>query len=187
MPKNRRDVDKEFKKQEVIEVARELFMSRGYYDTSMANVAKNAGIAPNTIYWYFKNKEDLFAAVINGVIAAHLVEFQNRTQLPFEKNVFWALERLMDAKPLAVPLHDLMTKSEQLAQVHDSFHQLVKGIATQYLLQEGVNKSDAINLVGIWEYVLEGLILHGANDEERNRLCEFLLGMTKQIMETKRE
>lgn len=185
MPKNRRDIDKDIKKQQVIEVARELFMANGYYDTSMAKVAKTTGIAPNTIYWYFKNKDDLFAAVINSVISVHLLAFQQRVDLPFEENVYWALDALMDAKPLAVPLHDLMTKSEQLSQVHDSFHLLVKSIAKQYLLREGVDEGDAVNLVGIWEFVLEGLLLHSADEAERKRLCDFLLKITKQFIETR--
>lgn len=182
MPKNRREIDKEEKKQEVIEVAQQLFLSDGYYKTSMAQVAKSAGIAPNTIYWYFKNKNALFAEVISAMLAVHLQAFQQRVDFPFEENVLWALERLSETRPLAAPLHELMDESEEVARVHDNFHRLVKASAMQFLLRQGAGESDAENLVAIWEHVLEGLLLHSADETERKRVCDFLLKVTKKII-----
>ena len=42
-----------------------LFKEQGYEKTSMSSVAKAAGVAANTIYWYYANKDDLLIAVLN--------------------------------------------------------------------------------------------------------------------------
>ena len=47
----------------IIEAARDLFTTVGYESTTMAHVAKRAGVAVGTVYLYFKNKNDLLCAV----------------------------------------------------------------------------------------------------------------------------
>jgi AcrR family transcriptional regulator len=54
------DVDK---RQAIVEAAREMFTTEGYEVTTIAHVARRAGVAVGTVYLYFKNKNDLLAAV----------------------------------------------------------------------------------------------------------------------------
>src|SRR5438309_449369 len=58
--------DKEQGKREaIIEAAMQLFTTKGYEPTTMAEVARKAGVAVGTVYLYFKNKSDLIYAVKN--------------------------------------------------------------------------------------------------------------------------
>lgn len=50
------------KRQAVVQAAQELFTSVGYEQTTIADVAKKAGIAVGTVYLYFKNKRELLLA-----------------------------------------------------------------------------------------------------------------------------
>jgi AcrR family transcriptional regulator len=54
------DVDK---RKAIIDAAEHLFTTAGYENTTMAQVARGAGVAVGTVYLYFKNKNDLLAAV----------------------------------------------------------------------------------------------------------------------------
>jgi len=54
------------KRRAIIEAAQELFTTVGYETTTMAHVAKQAGVAVGTVYLYFKNKNDLLIAVKDG-------------------------------------------------------------------------------------------------------------------------
>src|SRR3954468_7985272 len=54
------------KRRAIIEAAQELFTTVGYENTTMAHVAKQAGVAVGTVYLYFKNKNDLLVAVKDG-------------------------------------------------------------------------------------------------------------------------
>jgi TetR/AcrR family transcriptional repressor of mexJK operon len=56
----------------LIEVATSLFMERGFEGTSIDAVAEAAGVSKPTVYARYRDKGDLFAAVLQGRIARWL-------------------------------------------------------------------------------------------------------------------
>jgi len=56
---------KEKARAELVKAARKAFTTRGFTKTTMDDIARAAGKAKSTLYYYFKNKEDAFQAVIN--------------------------------------------------------------------------------------------------------------------------
>lgn len=50
---------------QITEAARELFIERGYLGTSIDSIAKEAGVAPETIYALFGNKKAILARVMD--------------------------------------------------------------------------------------------------------------------------
>ena len=54
----------------IVNAAREAFLSGGYADTSMDNIAKSAGVSVKTVYRHFENKDDLFVAVMRSACSA---------------------------------------------------------------------------------------------------------------------
>ncbi|MEL7670908.1 TetR/AcrR family transcriptional regulator [Methanobacterium sp.] len=60
--------EKETKRNYIIESAQKLFLSKDYDEVSMNSIAKEVGVNKATLYYYFKNKEALyFAIVLQGV------------------------------------------------------------------------------------------------------------------------
>lgn len=55
-------IDKEEKKSEILKAAMKVFAQKGVADTKMTDISEAAGIGKGTIYEYFKNKSDIFAA-----------------------------------------------------------------------------------------------------------------------------
>lgn len=51
------------RRQQIIEAAFRVFSRKGFKEATNREIAAEAGIAPGLIYWYFRNKEDLFLAV----------------------------------------------------------------------------------------------------------------------------
>ncbi|MEX9938543.1 multidrug efflux transporter transcriptional repressor AcrR, partial [Providencia rettgeri] len=47
-------------RQHILDVALRLFSQQGVSSTSLAAIAKAAGVTRGAIYWHFKNKSDLF-------------------------------------------------------------------------------------------------------------------------------
>src|SRR5690242_13284336 len=47
----------------ILQAAEEVLMEKGYYDTSMDEIALRVGIAKGTVYLHFPSKEDLVAAI----------------------------------------------------------------------------------------------------------------------------
>lgn len=58
-----RIVDRDAKRQKILEAASACFAKEGYDATSMEAVAAAAGISKGSLYDYFRNKEDLFFGV----------------------------------------------------------------------------------------------------------------------------
>ena len=60
--------EKEMKRNYIMDSAKKLFLSKDYDDVSMNSIAKEVGVNKATIYYYFKNKEALyFAIVLQGI------------------------------------------------------------------------------------------------------------------------
>src|SRR5437764_14950220 len=55
--------DTRSKRQAIIEAARKIFAMKGYEDTTIAEIAEDAGIAVGTVYLYFGNKRDIYTSV----------------------------------------------------------------------------------------------------------------------------
>lgn len=52
------------KRDQIVKAAVETFLENGYDGTSMNKVAEKAGVIKATIYSHFKDKEQLFTAII---------------------------------------------------------------------------------------------------------------------------
>lgn len=56
------------KKQELTKIAYKLFLTKGYENTSIDEIIKEAGIAKGTYYYYFASKEETLEEVINLIL-----------------------------------------------------------------------------------------------------------------------
>lgn len=55
------------KRRQILSGARTVFFERGFDGASMGDIARVAGVSKGTLYVYFENKEDLFAALVSDV------------------------------------------------------------------------------------------------------------------------
>ena len=62
--RKRRTATAERTRQHFIKVARDLFASLGFRDTTMNGIARSAGKSRRTLYTYFSTKEDIYLEVI---------------------------------------------------------------------------------------------------------------------------
>ncbi len=58
MAKNSSEIKSDLR-QEILDAAREMFVTEGYANVSMRKLAEKIGYSPTTIYLYFKDKSDL--------------------------------------------------------------------------------------------------------------------------------
>ena len=63
--------DDNAKRRQIVEGARQVFLSRGFDAASMMDIAKAAQVSKGTLYVYFKNKEELFAAIVQQECGTH--------------------------------------------------------------------------------------------------------------------
>lgn len=100
---------REEKSVRIIESAIRIFAKKGFYNSTIADVAKMAEVAEGTIYLYFKNKDDLLISIFE-----HSIDF-------FIQEVRPALEPIQDPKEklkLFLNLHlNLVQNNPELAHV----------------------------------------------------------------------
>lgn len=58
------------RRQEIVDAAIRRFAESGYVDTSIADVAAAAGVAPTAVYYHFDGKDDLFTAAVGDTMAS---------------------------------------------------------------------------------------------------------------------
>ena len=54
----------EYRRKQIMEVAKKVFATHGYHKTNIEMICKKAGTGRGTIYRYFKNKEAIFAVIL---------------------------------------------------------------------------------------------------------------------------
>lgn len=59
MRSNTNRIEKNNKYNQILEAAVKVFARQGFYQSTIAQIAKEAGVADGTIYLYFKNKDDI--------------------------------------------------------------------------------------------------------------------------------
>jgi AcrR family transcriptional regulator len=75
-PHRRRRLDGEASRTRILDAATEIASERGYEGTSIALVSTKCGLPASSIYWHFKDKDDLIAAVIERSFAHVLSAWQ---------------------------------------------------------------------------------------------------------------
>ncbi|MFZ0889965.1 MAG: TetR/AcrR family transcriptional regulator [Candidatus Binataceae bacterium] len=60
---------------EILKAATQLFADRGFHETSMSEVARQARVSKALIFWHFKTKEELFLAVLNRLLEPYFIDF----------------------------------------------------------------------------------------------------------------
>lgn len=80
------EINKEKKRNYLLEAAYELFITIGFADTTITQIAKKAGVGKGTFYLYFKNKEDIRKTLIIQKSNELLNDTLNNLQKYTDKN-----------------------------------------------------------------------------------------------------
>ncbi len=72
----RKRADGELSRERILDAATEIAAERGYEGTSIALVSKKCGLPASSIYWHFRDKDDLIAAVIERSFVSWLSAWQ---------------------------------------------------------------------------------------------------------------
>jgi len=62
------------KRDAILKAATQVFARRGYFQSQVADVAREAGIAAGTVYLYFRSKDDLLVSIFERAMKEALLE-----------------------------------------------------------------------------------------------------------------
>ena len=87
----------------IINTALELFAEKGFYATSISNIADKASIAKGLIYHYFDSKDELLEAIVNEVAGRISSIFETIADVHDPKKKLQMLMKLSFSLPLKNP------------------------------------------------------------------------------------
>jgi TetR/AcrR family transcriptional regulator, cholesterol catabolism regulator len=182
MARNRPDRTREDKKAEILAIAREHFREAGYEGTTIAAIAREAGIATNVVHWYFATKDDLFVAVLESFQMEDLEEAQRRFARVARRgadNVLGDLLtefawRRLDRYGLLATLHERSHCSPVVAEFHDRAHRRYAEYLGRALDRPFIPAADRKLIVDALIAAVENLVIHRASKREARRMMTFL-------------
>lgn len=174
MAKTKNDLGRKEKELEISAVARRMFVETGY-EVSVNRIAEAAGVAPNTLYWYFADKDALLIAVLDQIVAEGAREFVARRQGTLETQVVWLLGVLEGVENLIATVHARLAISESLRTWHTNFHSMVEATLLARLRDHGVPSVDLEYAARVAMFVIEGLLAHPSSTKDRRALIRWLV------------
>jgi len=179
MAKNKREVDPEVKREQIEEAACSLFLVDGYESTSMAAVGKAAGVAPNTLYWYFASKDDLLVAILDRLVNRAIAQLAHRQEQALGDQLNWLLSEFQQASKLISTVHSRLDRSEKIREWHDRFHAMLDDMLVHQMVSKGMSRTQASVMATVGTYVVEGLLSHPHTSQQFDKVVRWLTGNGK--------
>ncbi|MGH3377949.1 MAG: TetR/AcrR family transcriptional regulator [Actinoallomurus sp.] len=173
MPTNRRPVPKEQKREELLAAAAVLFVRDGYDATSMSKLAAHAGVTANTLYWYFRDKDELLVAVADRYLEGLLGHHAAVADRPLAEQLRWLVKSLRPVKHLVATVHNRVAVSEAVATWHTGFHRSVEDLFERQLPGPVAADRRAAEVAAA-TFALEGALTHDLDDTTTGQLCEIV-------------
>jgi TetR/AcrR family transcriptional regulator, fatty acid metabolism regulator protein len=133
----------EDKHQKILQAAVKVFSEKGFFNSRVSEIAKEANVADGTIYLYFKNKDDLLISLFEEEFGKFVENM--RAELEREKD---ALQKI---KRFAITHLSIVSRQQQLAEVLG-----VEVRQSSKFMKEYINKTFIEYLNLIRSVVIEG-------------------------------
>lgn len=114
------------KKSDILHAATRLLAAKGYKESSMAELARITGVAQGTIFYHYKNKEELFLSILEAFKKDIVAEFNQYQQGDHYKP---GLEMIEDVISFYLHMVSRMEDRFMLLHRHDAY-ELARGNST---------------------------------------------------------
>jgi AcrR family transcriptional regulator len=176
-------VETRSKRKAIIEAARNIFATKGYEETTIAEIADEAGVAVGTVYLYFHNKRGIYTSVSLDWAAsiASVMGDPRIVTLPFEqvpRAMIEATFRICHQNSGQMSLFKVDIQSEEEIQQHREAEALITNALDTFLRQTIEQGTLAQFDTEFYAKILFGLVdsalyecfcVDGGADEERYR------------------
>ena len=163
------------KKVLILAAATKLFSEKGFRETSMAEISKVTGAAEGTIFYHFKNKEELFVSILEDFKKKIIDEFKHyEGQAEFATGMgmlegvisfYFHLAATMEDRFLLLHRHDLYELAEvnpvcrrHLEEVFTYFLDIIEQAVSRGQEDGSIRRTDTKKMAWIIFSMVDGLV-----------------------------
>lgn len=173
MPKTRADAPRDAKAAQIVEAAERRLRADGFDGFSVAALARELGVAQNTIYWYFPTKDHLFVAALQRIFAG-IVQSKRAQNLTLADEIVWFVDRLADICRLRNAMVERARNSPVVAEFAEQFQAALR-LMLGNALRPHVAGEQLEDVVHAFSATVEGLLVQGTDPQTRRRVVALTL------------
>jgi AcrR family transcriptional regulator len=173
VPVARTGIDRGAKVNEILDAAEARLRAGGYQHMSVAAIARELGVAQNSIYWYFPSKDDLFVAVLRRLLA-RLADKKPPHDGGLVAQVLWATDEMHALAPLRSALRERARHSAAAAKFQRELDVLIRRLLVQGI-EADVDEDDLEVAATAFLASVEGTLGMGLSKRARHQVITFAL------------
>ncbi|WP_167736469.1 TetR/AcrR family transcriptional regulator [Nocardioides sp. 1609] len=138
MPRNRRHIPRDERAAELLDAATQEFVAHGYANTTIASISAAAHVARANVYWYYESKDDVFAAVMDGLLDREIEQLNvQHASLDAASRLKRGLVELYPYRHLHREMHERLPYSATVEAAHTKFMGWLTGLVREALTESG--------------------------------------------------
>ena len=173
LPRTRPALTKEEKAAAIVAVAERQLLKHGYEALSIAAIARELGIAQNSIYWYFPSKDHLFVAALERMLRAIAARKPSRSQGTIER-ILWFTDQFAALSELRGAMTERARSSEVVAAFVAELDALLSRMLSN-AFRDYIPEGDLDIAVDSFRATVEGTFAKGLDRRKRRRVLTFAL------------
>ena len=170
---NQREAKKEARRQEILIAATAVFAQKGFDGASMDDIVQASGLSKGGLYWHFKSKDDLIAAILSQFFSQEMVILDeivtavapaSHKLQQLGQQIITDINQMTDLLTISLDFYALAARRESVREELNSYFHQYRGKLTN-LIQAGIDEGEfeatvsapaaALNLIAQFE----GLVL----------------------------
>ncbi|HOR93449.1 MAG TPA: TetR/AcrR family transcriptional regulator [Spirochaetota bacterium] len=186
----------ELRRNQLTHAAYKVVSRKGYYNFTVRDIAKEAGLSTGLVHYYFKNKDDLLVSVLrvmNENLRSYLAKALEQIEDPKEKIIifmdeaFHLVEREKEYFHVLIDFWTQINHNERMRKANIKLYQSYRAECAK-IIQEGIDKNvfkdvDVQYTATMIVAFVQGLIIQYIIDNEAFDYTEYSKKMKSQIVD----
>lgn len=172
----------EIRRQQILESAIRCISRWGYHQTTMDDIASEAGLSKGALYWYFKSKEDLLSDICRLQCDEHLQILNkfSEQKMPVKELALKTGDKILeslinepDQCKMSFEFWALTDENRQVKEAHSEVHKIWQETVSG-LINSGIEKGEIKPNVNVKELsiallaIFDGIIIAYSIDKTLN-------------------
>jgi AcrR family transcriptional regulator len=177
LPRNRAQIPLEERRADLVGAATEVFLTRGYDGATMDDISKAAGVTRANIYWYFKSKDEVFAAVMTQLLRRDFRALAiEHADLDAMSRLTRGLSSMRSYRSLHQAMHDRLMHDDGVREAHDLWLDWIRDMVRRVLDERGIN-TDRDLAAHLIEAVFEAVHLPLAHRRPPHEMIRYIIDL----------